>query len=206
MIHKKTHFLMVLLFFSFSTITGCMEMIVLKKKSDLKEIPESLFVKKLKCEDAIVTIKNALDERHNGHIVRGWSPAASLFLYSTYTAKTYDDFYKGLMQKGEFYIQLYRNERIKECSALGIIAMADLAPFAVKKECIQTLLSYDFKSTAQDREVVFFTKFKEYAPSIIKEIYLIRYAHFALKISKELKNYIGELLFWLKFNAEESLF
>lgn len=206
MIHKKTHFLMLLLFFLFSTITGCMEMIVLKKKSDSEQISESLFVKKLKCEDAIVTIKNALDERHNGHIVRGWSPAASLFLYSIYTAKTYDDFYRGLMQKGKFYIQLYRNEQIKECSALGIIAMADLAPFAVKKESIKTLLSYNFEPTAQDREVVFFTKFKECAPSIIQEIYPIRYAHFTLEIQQELKNYIGKLLFWLKFNAEESLF
>ncbi len=205
MIHKKTHFLMVLLFFLFSTITGCMEMVVLKKKSDLKQISESLFVKKLKCENVILTIKNELYERHNGHVVRGWSPAASLFLYSIYTAKTYDDFERGLMQKGEFYIQLYCNERIKECSALGIITMAT-APFAVKKECIQTLLSYDFKPTAQDREVVFFTKFKECAPSIIKEIYPICYAYFALEISKELKNYIGKLLFWLKFNAEESLF
>jgi hypothetical protein len=206
MTHKKTNFLVLCLFFLSFTATGCMKMITLKKESDTPPVFESLYIKKLKCENNILTIKNELLERRNGSVVRGWGPAASAFFYALYTAKNKVDFDNALMAKGEYFIPLYREEQINTCSALGIIAMNDHVLFTEKKEFTQKIIEkYQFKPTVADKEFIFFAKFKQFAPSIIQEIYYIRDINTELQIPQDIKDYIVELLFWLKCEEKESL-
>lgn len=195
-----------------------MEMIELKnRKSDVSRQQEPLCDRKLRYTADVLRIKNDLEERRKGYVVRGWSPTASAFLYSLYNAKTGFDFDKALMAKGEFFIPLYCGENIGGCSALGIVAIADSVLFTEKKEFIQKLLSYRcecesnfggicrFVPTVKDKEFAFFAKLKECMPSIIQQIYFIRDVNFIPGMPEELKNYIAELLFWLKLDEKESL-
>ncbi|HEX4069002.1 MAG TPA: hypothetical protein VHX42_02800 [Candidatus Babeliales bacterium] len=202
MIRKKNRFVM-LLFFVFSPVAGCMQMVVLKKKSDVR-ISESLLVKNLRCENNILKIKLEFSERSR-YVVRGLRPAASTFLYSLYGAKNKKDFDNALMAKGEFFIQMYRGELIDGCSALGIIATSNVS-FEEKKEFIRTLREdHCFKPTDKDKNFAFFIKLKEFMPSIIQKIYMVRYANFALKMPQDVKNCIAKKLFWLKFADMDSL-
>ena len=159
MIHKKTSFL-VLLFFLFPATARSMEIAVVKKKSILLKSVRSLYITKLKYECDALKIKNEINERHYGYIVRGWSSAASAFFYSLYTAKSHNDFNKALMNRGELYIKLYCGEQIEGSTALGITTMAKSVPFSEKKEFIQTLLQHDFSPTIKDKELAFLEKWE----------------------------------------------
>jgi hypothetical protein len=216
MIHKKSHFLALYLFFLSSIATGCMKLIEAKKTTD--EDCMTLFDRKLKYEKDILEIKNEFRERHKSkYIVRGCNPSASTFLYSLYTAANGRDFDNALMAKGEFFIELYCKEHIEGCSVLGIIAIANSVPFVEKKEFIQKLLykkydckddlkaKHEFRVTLKDKEFAFFAKFKEFSPSIIQEIHWTRDIHAELHIPQNVKDHIAKLLFRLKFDDKESL-
>jgi hypothetical protein len=208
MIHKKNHFLMLCLFFLSSAAMGCMKLIEIKKTVDRKS----------KYEKDVSEIKKEFHERHKSkYVVRGCNPSASTFLYSLYTAENGKDFDNALMAKGEFFIELYCKEQIEGCSALGMVTIAHVVSFGEKKEFIQKLLhktydckselkiKHEFKPTLVDKEFAFFAKFKEFAPSVIQEIYIVRDINTELHIPQNIKNYIAKLLFWLKFDEMESL-
>lgn len=205
---------MSLLLCLFPLITQCM-LIELKQKT--AEPRFSLYERKLNYEKDLLAIKKNLKKRRNSYLIRGWSPAASVFFYSIYTAKTGADFDRALMAKGEFFIQLYTKEQVKGCSALGIVMSAESVSFAERKNFVQKLLSgiyqdafdhvaiYKFTLTPKDKEIALFTKFKEFAPAIIQEIYPICHINYEIDILQNNNNYIAELLFWLKFNEKDSL-
>lgn len=100
-------------------------------------------------------VERTLNKQHNSAIVRGWSVATSTFFYSIYTAKTTVNFDNALMAKGRLYIQLYRKEHIKECSAFGITAIAHSLPVPEKRYVIQELFTHNFIPTPRDRELAF---------------------------------------------------
>jgi hypothetical protein len=100
-------------------------------------------------------VERTLIKRHNSAVVRGWSVATSTFFYSIYTAKTTADFDNALMAKGKLYIQLYRKEHIKECSAFGITTIAHSLPVLEKRYIIQELCTLNFTPTPRDKELAF---------------------------------------------------
>lgn len=146
MMHKKTNFLILLLLL-FPAITRCMEI----EKPIIPIKLKSLYIKNLKCKREV--LKSELELRHGAALIRGWSVAASAFFYSLYTVKNNADFDKAIMARGEFYIPLYCKEQIEECSALGIITIAEQLTFSEKKELIQQLCTYNFVPTLKDKEL-----------------------------------------------------
>ncbi len=198
-------------------VAGCLKLIDLTKKPiDISKL--SLTERKLKYEQDVETVKKTLHERHNTRHITGFSSSGTTFLYSVYTAKTGVDFDNALTAKGELFIQLYTQEQIEDCSALSIVMLAEYVSFAAKKKFIQKLLSgiyyderdyvsqYTFTSTPKDKEIAFFTKYKECAPSVMRDIVPYMYDdNFMPDIPQEIKNCITKLLFWLQFDAQESL-
>ncbi len=204
MIQEKFQFLIVTLFFLFSVMTHCcLEMIVLKKQ---QPVFKSLYFENLELKREI--IKKELQLQHYSAVIRGWNVAASTFFYSLYSAKTNDNVDKALMAKGEFYIKHYCAEQIEECSALGIITLADDMPFSEKKICIQKLSGYEFKPTLRDKELVLLEKCKRCGNEIGNKMILLRCA-----VQKDRKSFVyklpckmRKLIALFLFDLEESLF
>lgn len=203
-----------LLFYLFP-LSGCLKLIDLTKKPiEPSQLP--FIERQAKYKQDVETVKNTLHERRNSCRIFGNSPAGISFLYSVYTAKTGTDFDNALMAKGERYIQLYVDDRVEECSGIGIAILAEDVSFVEKKKFIQKLVGgihydephyvsqYTFTPTLQDKEFAFFATYKEYAPSIIKGIMsYVRDDNFMSGIPTDVKNYIAKLLFWVKFKDKE---
>jgi hypothetical protein len=179
MIHKKM-ICFIFLFYLFP-VSGCMKPIDLTKTpKDSQKL--SFTERQAKYEQDAKVVKSTLHERRNARLITGFSPSGTNFLYSLYNAKNGNDFDNALMAKGEIFIQLYAKEQVGECSALGIVILAESVSFQEKQNFIQKLLvkdydckpeekiKHDFKPTLKDKEFAFFAKIKQFGPSIIQEI------------------------------------
>lgn len=155
MLNKKINFV---LLFLFSAITQCMELnvftssTILKKKAILEQLRDAVTITQLRCKRSL--LKNEIEYRHL--LIEGYHSAATEFFYAIDNAKNKNDFDKALMAKGEFYIQLYRTERINRSSVLGIIASNNALPLPQKKAIIHDLLNiYHFIPTERDNSFRF---------------------------------------------------
>ncbi len=169
------------LLFYLSPLSGCLKLIDLTKKPT-EPLQLSFGERQAKYEQDAEAVKKILHERRNARLITGFSPAGTTFLYSLYTAKRGADFDNALSSRGEFFVQLYAQERVEECSALGIVMLAESVSFTKKKKFIQELVGgvhydefdhvakYTFTPTIKDQEFAFFVKVKEFASLIIQEI------------------------------------
>lgn len=132
--------------------------------------------------------------------------------------------------KDMIYLNQYKNVFVNGYSFLGLAAMSIhfkmpiimRPPFAgpennfsirdafyhEKDPFIQKLLELKFKPTPDDKKIACIEKWERCLPIIIESTYRFCYIDnkAGISVPSEIKNYIATLLFWLKFNAEKSLY